>query len=195
MNNLPFHPLIVHFPLALAILVPFVALGCLVLSWRRAGRVRLWRFVSIVLAAVVLSGIVAMKTGEVEEEKVEPFVGESWIEIHEERAELFVWGAAVALGLTLAVPPLAGKPRWRRALGLATVLATVVAAGLAVRVGHSGGELVYVRGAALAYTGSLPDPMDPRKPLPGQSESSTDEDPRTRADSLRAELTLAPVEP
>lgn len=195
MNNLPFHPLIVHFPLALAILVPFAALSCLVLSWRRVGRARLWRFVSIVLAAVVLTGIVAMKSGEAEEDKVEPFVGESWIEVHEERAELFVWATAAALGLSLALPPLAGKPRWRRALGLATVLATVVAAGLAVRVGHSGGELVYVRGAALAYTGSLPDPLDPREPLPGQSESTADEDPRTRAESLRAELTLTPIEP
>jgi len=48
MDNLPFHPLIVHFPLALAILVPLVALGCLVLSWRHAGRGRLWLFVSVV---------------------------------------------------------------------------------------------------------------------------------------------------
>jgi uncharacterized membrane protein len=195
MDNLPFHPLIVHFPLALAALVPVAALCCLVLSWRRAGRGRLWRFVSVVLAIIVATGILAMKSGEAEEETVESFVAEASVETHEERAELFVWASATALGFSIAVPPVSGERRWRRAVGLAALLATVLAAGLAVRVGHSGGELVYVHGAAVAYRGSIPAPNHLNQPLLEHSDSSATDDPRDWADDLQAELVRPPADP
>jgi len=74
------------------------------------------------------------------------------------------------------------------------VLATVFAAGLAVRVGHSGGELVYVHGAALAYSGSVPGRSNSEAPLE-YSESTAANGTRAGIDFLRAQLTPVRAEP
>lgn len=151
MGTLPLHPAIVHLPLGLAVLIPFIAAGFAWAVWTGRVRARAWLAVVLLQALLVGAGVVAMNTGEAEEERVEGLVPRSALHQHEEYAEQFVWAAGVTLalaGLALVV----GRPRATRALLAATVAATIIVGGLALRVGHAGGALVYVHGAAAAYS-------------------------------------------
>jgi hypothetical protein len=98
--------------------------------------------------ALALSALVAVKTGEAQDERVERVVPEQPLESHEDAAETFL---ALTSGLALLVA--AGLVRGR-AGGFARVLGTAGAVGLvgvATYVGPTGGKLVYQYGAASAY--------------------------------------------
>jgi uncharacterized membrane protein len=144
----PLHPAVVHFPIALAVLAPALALGALVAI--RLGRLpaRAWAAVVLLQALLVGSGWLALETGEREEDRVEDVVAEARIEAHEAAAERFLAFAAGA-----AIVSAAGLLRGRlgRAGRLAGAAASGAALAAAVAVGHSGGELVYRYGAATAY--------------------------------------------
>lgn len=153
MTSLPLHPAIVHLPLGLAFVMPALAIGFAWALWTR--RVGLWGWVPIVVLQAVLlgAGLVAMNTGEREEDRVERIVPGAALEQHEEAATQFVWATGVTLILAAFVvvfrrPPLA------RALSVVTVAGTMVVTAAAVRVGHAGGRLVYVHNAATAYAPS-----------------------------------------
>ncbi|HSQ67896.1 MAG TPA: hypothetical protein VLM85_32020, partial [Polyangiaceae bacterium] len=91
MEALLFHPKLVHVPMALAVLMPLVAGGLLLAWWRKWLPGRGWT-VAVGLQAILLgSGILALRTGEAQEDRVEPIVGEKAIDAHEEAAEAFVW--------------------------------------------------------------------------------------------------------
>ncbi len=151
MGSLPLHPIIVHVPIALGVLMPFIALGTLLAWWRDRLPNGAWVGVVLLQMALVGAGIAAMETGEDEEERVESVVAERFIEQHEEAAEVFVWGAggALVLAVLALLLPGTGVKRW-------TALVAVGAMGLVTflgyRVGEAGGELVYRHGAASAYT-------------------------------------------
>ena len=144
----PLHPLLVHMPIALTVLVPLFAIGAL---WaiRRGAHVRqAWGIAVALLALLLTSGWVALQTGQNEEEKVEGVVSESALERHEEAAEAFLIATGVVLLLASA-----GFARGRVgsvARGIATV-GTVALIGAGYNVGHSGGALVYSEGAGMAY--------------------------------------------
>ena len=149
MAGIPIHPMVVHFPLVFALLFPAVALAVL---WALRGspqKRRLWAIPVLLAGALAGSAFVALRTGEAEEETVEAVVRESVLHQHEEAAEQFLWFAGV-----LFLVALVGLGRGR--VGRASrTLATIVSLGVAVagiRVGAAGGELVYVEGAASAYT-------------------------------------------
>lgn len=153
MQALPLHPLMVHVPIALGVLLPLVAGGILFAWWRKWLPPRAW-FAAVVLQAILLgSGVLALRTGEAEEERVESVVAERFIEAHEEAAEVFV----AASGLVLAVMLVAGVLR-ARSTGLPTAaaatLGTLLVLGLGYRTGRAGGSLVYEQGAAQAYAQS-----------------------------------------
>ncbi len=145
----PLHPAIVHFPIALAVLVPALALAVFVAI--RAGRVpaRTWLAVVVLQAALVGFAWFAMETGEEQEEKVEKVVAERHIEAHEEAAERFLYIAIAATLVSAAGLLQGGRGQAARAATLVAGLAVLAAS---VAVGHSGGELVYKHGAASAYT-------------------------------------------
>src|SRR5262245_10743402 len=149
----PLHPAVVHFPIVLAALLPFIA-TCALWAIRRGARPGpTWAIPIGVAAALTLGGWVAVETGEREEEKVEPVVAESSLHQHEEHAERFLVLSGVLLVIT-AAGLLRGVPGRAARLG-----ATVGAFGLlalGAQVGHSGGNLVYRDGAASAYTGGAP---------------------------------------
>lgn len=171
MNSLPLHPAIVHLPMGLAILMPLLASGFAWAVWTgRAGR-RAWVAVAGLQALLLASALVAINTGGAEEERVESVVSEAAIETHEETAEVFAWAAAASLAL--AILPFAVRStsalRW---LTASTVVATVVVAALGVRVGHAGGQLVYVHGAGAAYTNAA---------IPGGSRSEAPGERRPRS--------------
>lgn len=144
----PIHPAIVHLPMALALLLPAMALGAFLLARRGTPIRTLWSGVAVAAALLAGSAWLAVETGEGQEERVEQVVSERALENHEERANLFLALAAGTLVLTLLG---LAKDRVGR---IGRVSATVAAFALlpaGYLVGHSGGQLVYREGAAQAY--------------------------------------------
>jgi uncharacterized membrane protein len=144
------HPAIVHLPLGLAFVIPALAAGFAWALWKRRVRSRAWVSVIALQAVLLGAGLVAMNTGEREEERVERIVPDAALEQHEEFAEQFVWATGVTLVFATLVVVIR-KPAIARALTLATVAGTLVVAAAALRVGHAGGRLVYVHNAGAAY--------------------------------------------
>lgn len=154
MEGLPLHPAIVHVPLGLAVLMPLLAASAALSIWKGWVDKKVWAAVVVVQALIFGGALVAKETGEEQEEIVEEVVPEAAIEEHEEEAEGFI----VVAGLTLAASAVAlFIPAETAVVALmgATVLLSVVVAGVGLSVGHSGGELVYVHGAAKAYEGRV----------------------------------------
>lgn len=150
MDQLLFHPKLVHLPMALAVLMPFVTGGVLLAWWRGWLDRRSWVLVFALQAVLVGSGALAMNTGETEEERVEQVVAEKHIETHEEAAEAFVWASGAVL-LLMAVAFVLPSGRSRQALLLGGFLGTLVVFGLGYSTGEAGGRLVYEYGAAHVY--------------------------------------------
>ena len=152
MDQLLFHPKVVHLPIALAVLMPLVSGGVALAWWRGWLDRRAWVIVLLLQAALAGSGLVAMNTGETEEERVEEFVPERYIESHEEAAETFLWASAVVLALML-LPLVLPQGRLRAAAAVGACLGTLLVFGLGYRTGEAGGRLVYEHGAGQAYAG------------------------------------------
>lgn len=151
MNSLPLHPAIVHFPMGVAMIMPFIAAGFAWALWtRRAGPIA-WIAVVALQAALLGSSLIAINTGGNEEERVERVVPESAIEAHEEAADQFAWASGVTLVLA-ALVLVFRRRELSGPLSAGVVIATVAVAALGLRVGHAGGQLVYAHGAAAAYT-------------------------------------------
>lgn len=155
MSTLPLHPVVVHVPMALAVLVPLAAAGVLVAWWRGWLPGRAWALVLALQLALVVGGFVALTTGESDEERVERVVAEAAIESHESAAKRFQAAAAGVLGLML-VPLLVRREGTRRRAALVATAGTLGVAALGVDVGHRGGQLVYEHGAAQAYAPGQP---------------------------------------
>lgn len=144
----PLHPAVVHLPIALAILIPGLAILGVLLIRRRLVPTHMWGVLVLLQALLVGSGWMALETGEDQEDRVERVVAERHIETHEEAAERFIVFAGLgllAMGAGL-LPSATGAAA--RVVGSAAAL-VVLATG--VSVGHSGGELVYKHGAASVY--------------------------------------------
>jgi len=150
MDQLLFHPKVVHLPMALAVLMPLIAGGALFAWWRGWLDRRAWVGVVLLQAVLLGSGVVAMNTGEQEEDHVEEVVAEQHVEAHEEAAEFFVWASAAVLVL-MALPLALPEGRTRRAAALGACLGTLIVSGFGYNVGQAGGKLVYQYGAAQAY--------------------------------------------
>lgn len=82
--------------MALGVLMPLIAGGLVFAWWRNWLPWRAWLVAVGLQIVLVASGVVALRSGEVEEERVERVVSESLIEAHEEAAEVFVWGSGGA---------------------------------------------------------------------------------------------------
>ncbi|MCU0650498.1 MAG: hypothetical protein MUF00_21100 [Gemmatimonadaceae bacterium] len=166
----PLHPVIVHLPIALAVLVPIFAIGTLVVIARGATVSRTWSVTVALLAALTASSWVSVETGETADEEVEAVVAEAPIETHEEAAEAFLAASAIVFGIALV-----GLARGRLGQGarLAGTVGTLVLVVMGWRVGHSGGALVYEHGAASAYTNAATAPM-----TPNGANTRTEEDDR-----------------
>lgn len=153
MNSLPLHPAVVHLPLGLALLMPLLAAGFAWAVWTGRLTTRAWFAVVALQALLVGSGYLAMNTGGAEEDRVEAVVREAAIEQHEERAERFMWAAGATLVLVALVVLVPAAAAVKPLAALATV-ATLGVAGMALSVGHAGGQLVYIHGAASVYAAS-----------------------------------------
>lgn len=147
----PFHPKLIHLPLGLAPLLPFLLVALAVLIARGRLRPGAWWAAVIAIALVAGGTFLAIRTGDSEEHRVEPVVGEHLIHEHEEMGEQLLIGSCVLLALALAGAFV--RPRRGRGVlhGAATV-SSVVILWLALRSGHSGGMLVYSHDAGRAYS-------------------------------------------
>jgi uncharacterized membrane protein len=152
---MPLHPKLVHLPIALAVLVPLVSTGLLFAWWRGALQRRTWVVAIALQALLVGSGVLALRSGEVDEERVEQVVPEPAIEAHEEAAETFV-GASVAVLALVLVAGLIRREPVARGLAALGVLGSLAVLGLGYQVGDAGGRLVYQHGAAAAFANDAP---------------------------------------
>ncbi len=144
----PLHPIVVHFPVVLSVLLPVVAAGSLWAIRSGARPLRAWGVLVAVAAALTLSAWVAVETGEDQEERVEKVVTETRLDAHADAGEalLFVTIGVLAV-LALGVLP-GDKGRIARYVG---AVGTLAAATAAFKAGMTGGDLVYKYNAASAY--------------------------------------------
>lgn len=157
----PLHPMTVHVPLALAALMPLLALVALGAAWRGwlAPRPAWWGVVAL-QAMLALSAFVAVRTGENEEDRVEKVAPRAAVHDHEEAAEQFRNSAVGTLVVALAAGWLRRETP-RRLLAALAIAAMGMTLVLAWRTGTAGGELVYRHGAAEAYRTAAPAPAPP----------------------------------
>jgi len=147
--EVPYHPLVVHFPIALSVILPplIVAFAYLIKT-NRMNPVS-WLIIISLQIMTVATSYMAMETGESEEETVERVVSKKLIHEHEEAAEIFVGSTVIVLVLSIAVFFI------RKDLGfiikMIIALISVLSIFLSYRTGKLGGELVYKHGGASAY--------------------------------------------
>ena len=145
----PFHPMIVHFPLALTFIVPILVVIFAIMIRMNKMNPKSWLIIVGLQLVIVGTGYIALESGETEEEQVEKVISKSLIHEHEEAAEVFVGSTVVALVLSIAaffVRKEIGFP-----LKIVISLIGLISGYLANRTGHLGGELVYKHGAASVY--------------------------------------------
>src|SRR6185369_12870473 len=63
MNPLPLHPIVVHLPIALAVLMPVLSAGLLAAWWRGLLPRRTWMIAVLLQGLLLVSGVVSLRTG------------------------------------------------------------------------------------------------------------------------------------
>jgi uncharacterized membrane protein len=147
MLDLPLHPVVVHFPIVLGILLPFAGL----LAWwgikKEIVPQKTWLVIPALALVFTISSVVAVELGEKDEDKVEKFIAEDVIEEHEEAGEAIPWVAGTLLVLSLGTLMRKNSHHLRLAVAVVSFAALVPL----IHAGHTGGELVYQYGAANAH--------------------------------------------
>ena len=144
----PFHPAIVHTPIALIIV------GALFELVGRALDSEWWRKAAFAMLIVgVLGAVVAVSSGGPAGDRAEhQGVSEQAVDAHEDIAKISLWLGLAAV-LTRAVAGRLGAARAAvAALALLLHLATATTVGIA---GYRGGKLVFEHGAGVKVSGKL----------------------------------------
>jgi uncharacterized membrane protein len=147
MFNLPLHPVVVHFPIVLGTLLPFLAFLLWWIIKKDLLQQKAWALVVVMALTYGASSIVAVELGEKDEDKVEEIVSERVIEKHEEAGEMIPWVAGTLLLVSLAGMIKKNSHSIRLGLAVLSLFALIPL----VDAGHTGGELVYQYGAANAH--------------------------------------------
>lgn len=165
------HPIVVHFPIALALVAPALVIVAILARRHRAA----WlAAAALILGLGVAGAFAATFTGEATEEAVTiPDAAQAVLHDHEETAELarnLLLGVWAVLVVALAVVWRGGE-RTKRAVGFALVLWLGLWGGSAVvlaNAAHEGGRLVHEFGvrAPLAAV------VTPAAPAPAPAEEA-----------------------
>jgi uncharacterized membrane protein len=149
---MPFHPSIVHLPIVLSFMLPFVMIFCFLMLKTQKSHHLIWALVIFLQGIVVLSGYLALESGEIEEDRVEKIVEAKMINQHEEAAEIFVGFSVIIFCLNIVAYFLKGQYQFN--VMLTAIFLAFVSLFLGINVGSRGGDLVYKHGAGRAF---LPD--------------------------------------
>lgn len=183
--QVPFHPIMVHFPIALSFLLPILILIFAFMIKSQKMSHQMWLVIIGLQIATTITGYVALDSGEKEEHTVEKVLEKKYIQHHEESAEIFVGSTVLALVLSIGIYFLRKEMQFYLQLGICAL--TLISCYLVYTTGHSGGELVYRYGAASAYAettiqaapqGILPTPgmNTSESPMPTENESLKKDD-------------------
>lgn len=148
MFGVPLHPMVVHFPVVLSIVLPISVLVAMWAIGKGTTPRRAWAVPLAFAATMAVSAFVATRTGEADEEQVERVVTEGAIHEHEEAGERFF----VLSGVLLLIA--AGglmQNTFGRAARLVTAAGAIGMIVAGIQVGHTGGTLVYRHNAASAH--------------------------------------------
>jgi uncharacterized membrane protein len=140
---MPLHPAIVHLPIGVALVAPFVLAGLIVIGRRDPSARGPWWVGAGVLAAVAVGCIAAGTTGESDAERLlgDPALRAA-IEAHDAAATRFTIAACLAAFVAL-VGGVMRAPRPRLTAQLAALGLTLVLVPLALDAGRKGGALVW----------------------------------------------------
>ncbi len=145
---MPLHPVVVHFPIVLSVIVLVLSLIFIISFYRYGFRRSFWIILVSMQFGMLASSVVSVKLGEKDEERVENSANESVLHDHEEWGEKIPIVAFVAMVLSLL--PFFLKKRSILLVSLYCLLACVQLA-FVFKAGHTGGRLVYEGGAACVY--------------------------------------------
>lgn len=187
----PLHPAIVHFPIALAFILPALVLVFSLMIKKNKMAPQAWFIIIGLQLLTTVTGYVSLESGEEAEDVVEKVLDKKLIHEHEERAEIFVGSTVIALVLSTAAFFL--RKEFQFILKLVVFGLSLVSSFLAYRTGHSGGELVYRYGAASAYAlesnseqGLLPTPglntSESEKPMDENESLKPDDNDYTQSE-------------
>lgn len=168
--ELPLHPKLVHLPIALAVLMPLLAAVLSAALLRGWLPMRSWLLAIGAQALLLGSSLLAMRTGEADEDRVEPFVPEAALEAHEEAAERFTWAAGLLLLVSFSPLLLHRRSSAANWGALVTTAGTLGVLWLGYQVGQAGGELVYRHGAANAFVTVSPSSQGRTPPVRGDDD-------------------------
>lgn len=157
MGPIPLHAAIVHVPLGLAVTLPIVAIAVGIAIWRGWLGPRAFAVVVLLQALTVGAGLLALRTGSQDEERV---ANERLVDAHEDAAETFMAGAGMSLAIGMAGLFFLRRERALRWIAASTAAATVAVAGLAVATGKAGGSIVYGNAAQASAAGGAHDDDD-----------------------------------
>lgn len=173
MDISPFHPLVVHFPIAALIVAALFDLVALVIRRPDLSAAALY-----VQAIGALAGVASYLTGEAAEEGAErmaervPAV-EAVLERHEDLGKIVMWAALAVVALRIGLV-IKGK---MEATGAKAAIAAL-SLGLAVLVGATGffgGKLVYEHGVGIAAPAGVGAPVPAGHDEPRRDDSKHDE--------------------
>lgn len=134
---MPWHPLVVHIPIAFALFSPLLALYFAAYPAKRQALWVLW----MLLFAGFSYGSMALGLADAESWKDHELAVNS----HKAAAEQFFYGVLVLLALAFAG---GGPGRLSRAIHMASIAVSLIVLLLCARAAHLGAELVHVVGAA-----------------------------------------------
>jgi uncharacterized membrane protein len=148
--DLPIHPIIVHFPIAL------LSAGFLVDLAGRAMKIEwLGKAALLMLVTGALGTIAATRSGSVEEDRIlqTPAIHET-LEEHEDGGKMTMW---IFLGLAAARLAFTWRRKFGQVMGWLFLVLWAAGLVLLVETAHHGGQLVYIHGAGISAAPPSPD--------------------------------------
>lgn len=181
--QVPFHPIIVHFPIALTFILPLLILVFAFMIKSKKMPHQTWLIIIGLQLFTTATGYIALDSGENDEDAVEKVLDKKLIHEHEEAAEIFVGATVVALVLSVAAFFL--KTEIQFIAQLVVCFVSLTSCYLAYNTGSLGGELVYVHGATNAYekgSGGSSEGLLPTKMNTSESATPVDENESLKTD-------------